>query len=176
VEREVVTDRRAAVAVDVRTRAGFESSVAPHWTVMAHFAARLVGAVDGDDVVQDALASAWRLRERFDPERGSVRTWLLTLVADQARKHYRRTARRLRVIATAGAPPTRDSQLERNVDLERAVQQLSPRQKLAVDLYYYLDLPVTEVAAVMGCADGTAKSTLADARTRLRAFLGDDDR
>jgi RNA polymerase sigma factor (sigma-70 family) len=174
VERDVVTDRQVAVHVDLRTRVGFESSVAAHWTVMAHFAARLVGPADGDDVVQDALTTAWRLRGRFDPARGSVRTWLLTLVADRARKHHRSTARRLRLISTPDAPPADDAQLERSLDLERAVVQLSPRQKLAVDLYYYLDLPIAEVATVMGCSEGTAKSTLADARTRLRTYLGDD--
>ena len=146
----------------------FAAWVRPHWTVMAHFATRLVGAVDSEDVLQDALAVAWRKRGRFDERRGPARSWLLALVADQARKAHRRTARRPRLVESSdpGGPSA-----EQRVDIERAVARLSPRQRIAVYLYYYLDLPVAEVAAVMGCAEGTAKSTLADARGRLHDYL-----
>jgi RNA polymerase sigma-70 factor (ECF subfamily) len=47
---------------------------------------------------------------------------------------------------------------------------------VAVNLYYYLGLPVAESAAVMGCTEGTVKSTLSAARSRLRELLGEDYR
>ncbi|TMK55831.1 MAG: RNA polymerase sigma factor, partial [Actinobacteria bacterium] len=50
---------------------------------------------------------------------------------------------------------------------------LPPRQRLAVELHYFVDLDVAETAAVMKCAEGTVKSTLADARERLRSILGE---
>lgn len=161
-------------AAPARTASAFEQWVAPHWTVMSRLAVRLVGPQESDDVVQDALALAWRTWSRFDPARGSARSWLLALVADQARKAHRWRLRRDRPVpltVTDSQPPT-----EPAVDIERALAGLSARQRLAVDLYYYLDLPVADVAAVMGCAEGTAKSTLADARSRLRDLLGDDFR
>ena len=52
---------------------------------------------------------------------------------------------------------------------------LGERQQLAVHLHYFLGLTVDEAAAVMDCTPGTVKSTLFDARSRLRAVLGDDD-
>jgi len=58
--------------------------------------------------------------------------------------------------------------------MERAVCRLPSRQRLAVELHYYLDLPIADVAQVMRCADGTVKSTLSDARARLRTLLGED--
>jgi MFS family permease len=57
---------------------------------MARLAARLGGGADRDDLVQEALTRAWRRRETFDPGRGTPRTWLLAIVADQARKARRR--------------------------------------------------------------------------------------
>ena len=137
---------------------------------MAHFASRLVGGVDSEDVVQEALAVAWRKRDQFDPSRGSARSWLLALVADHARKLRRRNVRRR---PPAIADQVLEPDVEPALDLERAVQRLSPRQKVAVDLYYFLDLTIADVAAVMGCTEGTAKSTLADARARLHEYLGD---
>jgi RNA polymerase sigma factor (sigma-70 family) len=159
---------------DLQRARAFEEWVRPHWSVMIRFAVRQVGVAEGEDVVQNALAVAWRKWSQFDPRRGSERSWLLAVVADQARKLRRRRLRRSRQMtqpaADAGPP------VERDIDLERAVQRLSGRQKLAVDLYYYLDLPISDVAAVMGCSQGTAKSTLADARFRLHEHLGDDFR
>jgi DNA-directed RNA polymerase specialized sigma24 family protein len=48
---------------------------------------------------------------------------------------------------------------------------LSRRQRLAVELHYFLGLPVSECATVMSCSEGTVKSTLSDARARLRLDL-----
>lgn len=61
------------------------------------------------------------------------------------------------------------------VVLERAIAQLPERQRLAVQLHYFVGLSVEETAAVMQWSAGTVKSTLFDARTRLRHLLGDDD-
>lgn len=62
----------------------------------------------------------------------------------------------------------------RDVDIERAIAGLTPRQRIAVELFYFLDLPVAEIAIVMACSPGTVKSTLSDARARLRDVLGGD--
>jgi RNA polymerase sigma-70 factor (ECF subfamily) len=40
-----------------------------------------------------------------------------------------------------------------------------------VDCFYYADLSIAETAAVMECSEGTVKSTLADARERLRSAI-----
>ena len=69
--------------------------------------------------------------------------------------------------------PARDAGVD--VDLERAIEQLAERQQLAVHLHYFVGLTVDETADVMRCSTGTVKSTLFDARTRLRALLGDTD-
>jgi RNA polymerase sigma factor (sigma-70 family) len=55
--------------------------------------------------------------------------------------------------------------------VERAIAGLSARQRLVVNLYYFVDLPVDEVARILGIAPGTVKSSLADARGRLREVL-----
>jgi RNA polymerase sigma-70 factor (ECF subfamily) len=57
------------------------------------------------------------------------------------------------------------------VDVERALGRLTRRQRLAVGCVYFVGLSIAETAAVMGCAEGTVKSTLADARARLRTLL-----
>jgi RNA polymerase sigma-70 factor (ECF subfamily) len=161
------------VAPDPSSTDGFTEWVAPHWSAMMHLASRLCGRSVGEDVLQEALTTAWRKRAKFDAERGSARNWLLALTADQARKAHRRSireARQLLIDTPAGAVSTPD----RDMDIEHAIGGLSHRQKLAVDLYYYLGLPVADVAYVMQCAEGTVKSTLADASARLRDDLGRD--
>jgi len=62
-----------------------------------------------------------------------------------------------------------------DIDLQRAIRVLPPRQREAVDLYYFVDLDVAAIAEVMGCAPGTVRATLHQARAALRAQIGDDD-
>ena len=163
------------VTPDLSSADGFSRWVAPHWPAMARLAARISDESAWEDVLQDALTTAWRKRDRFDAARGTARNWLLAIVADHGRKARRQSLRRKAGAVPASEPVSEDVP-ERDLDVERALRRLSPRQALAVDLHYYLGLRVADVAAVLGCAEGTAKSTLADARARLRAELGEDFR
>jgi RNA polymerase sigma-70 factor (ECF subfamily) len=150
---------------------GFATWVRPHLALMARLAARLAPDADRDDIVQEALARAWTKRRHYDPGRGTPAAWLLALTADQAGK----ARRRLRAVPApldANRHP-QPSGLSRDdaLDVERAVRALPRRQRLAVDCFYFAGLSVAETAAVMACAEGTVKSTLSDARARLRPLL-----
>jgi RNA polymerase sigma-70 factor (ECF subfamily) len=156
---------------------GFTAWLSPHWSAMARLAAR--SGSDPDDILADALADAWRKRAQFDPTRGSARSWLLAITADQRRKAWHRAAAllsRRTTLPDEGGPAAEHVDASTAVDLARALGRLSARQRLVVDLYYYLGLGVAEAAIVMRCSEGTVKSTLADARERLRRHLGEDYR
>lgn len=145
----------------------FEAWVRPHLRAMTHLAERLAPG-DGDDVVQDALTRAWRRWGTYDAGRGAARPWLLAIVADRARRT--RTRRRpTEPLLTEPAAPAREG----DAALEAALRRLPRRQREAVALHYFVGLPVAECAAAMGIAEGTVKSTLHDARRRLREELRD---
>ena len=59
--------------------------------------------------------------------------------------------------------------------MQHAIAGLPERQRLALVLRHYGDLPLDEIASAMGCALGTVKSTLHAAHARLQVDLGDDD-
>ena len=147
--------------------AAFADWVSPHLAVMASLAARLASDGERDDVVQEALLRAWKKRSQYDSMRGSLRTWLLAITADRARRS-RRSARPTGVLADLPMP---SRSVDERLDVEGAVSRLPPRQRLAVDCYYFVDLSIAETAAVMRCSPGTVKSTLADARHRLKELL-----
>jgi RNA polymerase sigma factor (sigma-70 family) len=152
----------------------FARWVEPHLTVLARYAGRQVAPADRDDVVQEALIRAWQRWSTYDESRGTAVAWLLGILADRCRRHRTRSRGGLVELVDRGSPaPEHD--LDLDLDLEHALTGLSRRQRTVVDLYYFTGLDVATVAEVMGCAPGTVKATLHQARARLRELLGDDD-
>jgi RNA polymerase sigma-70 factor (ECF subfamily) len=154
---------------DEEEAAEFCAWIDPHWSVMRRIAFRLGGSSGGEDVLQNALLAAWRHRGRYDPSRGSAAAWLTTLTVNEGRKAHRRRRR-----ASALLDVSNDADPLARIDLQRAIAALPERQALAVNLFYYADLPLRETATAMGCAEGTVKSTLAAARAALRLSLQED--
>lgn len=172
-DRSAIAPGESLVAEDkIATAEQFGDWVAPHWASMARLASRLSGPNEWEEVLQEALACAWRKRSRYDPDAGSPRNWLLALTSDQARKAARR-GRRHQNLALGEIPMTEPT-ADRDMDIEKALGRLSARQRLAITLHYFLDLPIADSAVVMDCSQGTVKSTLSDARARLRRELGKD--
>jgi RNA polymerase sigma-70 factor, ECF subfamily len=164
---ELVTEVSNAPAAAPDTAEAFAGWVRPHLAVMARLAARLAPGAERDDVVQEALVRAWQKRSQYDPHRGTPASWLLAITADRAR----RARRGRRPLAELSDVPARVRSTDDVLDVEYAVARLPRRQRMAVDCFYFAGLSVAETAAVMACSEGTVKSTLSDARRRLRPML-----
>jgi RNA polymerase sigma factor (sigma-70 family) len=154
----------------------FAEAVAPHLGVVAATAQRFASAGDWEDAAQEGLLAAWRHLDGYDPQRGTFRAWLVTIVLNEARRTHRRRAAHDRKVSALVRDLTERTASSgpgsvRLDAVEDAVARLPKRQRQVVVLHYFVDLAVDEVAQVLGLAPGTVKSTLFDARSRLRAAL-----
>lgn len=126
------------------------------------------------EVTQEAFIKAWRALPRFRGE-AALATWLTRLALNAARDHLRRQRARpvlLFLGAPSGAPGRESLQAAEDRDeLRRALDRLSPEARRIVALRYGRDLSLAEIAAILDCPEGTVKSRLHAALTRLRAIL-----
>jgi RNA polymerase sigma-70 factor (ECF subfamily) len=120
-----------------------------------------------EDAAQEAFARAFERWGRLRRE-----PWIVGWIVNTTLNILRRTGRRApefsREAQELGSPET---ELESALDLWRAIRELPKRQAQAVVLHYIIDLPVVQVADVMGCREGTAKAHLDRGRHRLARLL-----
>jgi RNA polymerase sigma-70 factor (ECF subfamily) len=142
---------------------------------------------DVEDVVEEAFWQAWRQAERFEVERGSVQTWLLTIARSRALDRLR-SRRRLRedplVDATdseadtsaptpaAPSDPLADAEhAERSQIVRAALADLPAEQREALELGYFGGLSQSEIAEQTGQPLGTIKTRMRLALQKLRERL-----
>lgn len=150
-------------------------------------ALRVLGnAGDVDDVVQDTFVEVWNRANQFDPDRGSLVTWVTTIAHHRAVDRLRRRGTR------PLAAPSTDSQqalelepsmiatpretAEQRQARERvmaALQALSQEHREAIELMYFDGLSQAEAAERLGQALGTFKSRVRAAMARLGTLLGE---
>jgi RNA polymerase sigma-70 factor (sigma-E family) len=150
----------------------FDELVAVRGPALRGYAYLLTGdAASAADLVQEALLRVFgRLRVGRDIEQleGYLRRAILNLYVDDRRRAKRwRETRHLLV-----EPDSQGEDLATTHAVRQALSDLSPKQRACVVLRYYEDLTVPEIADQLGCAEGTVKRHLADARSRLAAQLG----
>lgn len=164
--------------VDPHAFTGVVASVAPR----AHRWMRVAHGPDGaDDIVAEALLEAFRVRSSFDAGRGTVRSWFLGIVARVAHRHRRRSAVWMRTCerqargATQAQRPAGDIGAVQDgwlaPELAESLRRLPHSQREVLLLFALADLGYTEIAAVLGIADGTVRSRLNRARTTLATEL-----
>jgi RNA polymerase sigma-70 factor (ECF subfamily) len=131
-------------------------------------ALRVIGdARAAEDVSQDVFVTVWERPGAFDPDLGSLRTWLGTLAHRRSVDHVRREeARRRRAIKDAARPvstPDVEEMALALVTAERvraALDTLPDEQRHAIQLAYFGGKTYRQVAEVLGIPEGTAKSRL----------------
>jgi RNA polymerase sigma-70 factor (ECF subfamily) len=128
------------------------------------------GAWEAEDAAQDALLDVTRALESLrDPD--AVRAWALRIATRRALKAARRQ-RLLQLGRSVPAAPELAVEADtRTADLKRAFDRLPPRLRAVAVLRLYVGLSEQEASAVLGCAVGTVKSQLHEARRRLVAAL-----
>jgi RNA polymerase sigma-70 factor (ECF subfamily) len=144
----------------------------PRLVVLAH---GLAGQALAFDLAQEAMIVAfrrWDEVQNFDSASG----WVRGVCAHTAVSAVRRRLAEARAIARLRARPA-FHQAEGDADEEfwREVRRLPRRQAQVVGLHYALDMSVADVAAALGCAEGSVKAQLFKARRTLAARLAPDD-
>lgn len=122
-----------------------------------------------EDLVQAMFVQLYRRWRRVRP--GTVDAYARRILLNLFLAG-RRTAGREYVTASPPdqeSPPARDSHVR--LDVERALSELTPRQRAMVVLRFLEDLPVAEVASLLGVAEGTVKSQTSRGVEALRAAL-----
>lgn len=156
--------------------AGFEEFVAARWSALLHFARLLTGGSRhrAEDLLQEALVKLWAVWHKVAEEAPEpyVRRVLARAAARSARRRWwgERPTERLPDVAS-GADET--AAADDRTRLEAALALLPARQRAAVVLRYYQDLPETQVAEVLGCPVGTARSLVSRGVARLRTALAE---
>lgn len=131
-----------------------------------------------EEVTQEVFLRLWREPERFDPERGSMRSYLLTIThgkaVDELRSEMSRRAREDRVAAEEGGQVQFDHEVADMLLTQRvrdAISALPVAEQRAVELAYYGGHTYREVAEITGEPEGTTKSRIRSAMRRLHAEL-----
>jgi RNA polymerase sigma-70 factor (ECF subfamily) len=150
---------------------------------------RYVGNVaDAEDVVQDALLSAYKHLDQFRGQ-AQMSTWLVAIVSNCARMQLRRRPRQIhvslneqlgdeegqtlseRLVHRGPTPEEEYRKAELHEHLMQFVEQLSPPLRRAFQLRDLDGLSTSEAAHVLGVVDGTVKAQVARARAKLTRLV-----
>jgi RNA polymerase sigma-70 factor, ECF subfamily len=132
-----------------------------------------------EEVTQEVMLEVWRTAAKFDAERGSATSWVMTLAHGRAVDRVRsvqKDAERARRTAAADIPydmvtEAVESSLERE-RVRRCLGSLTELQRETVTLAYYRGYTYGQVASLLGVPTGTVKTRMRDALIRLRDCLG----
>jgi len=144
-------------------------------------AVRVLGdAGAAEDVVQEAFFNIWRQGTSYDTTRGTVRTWLLTVVhhraIDRIRSMRAKTRGDVAIDSMLSLQAKEDTWTTVSAGLERervraAVATLPPEQQQVVEMAYFAGLTQAEIAERVGIPLGTVKGRMRLAVAKLRDAL-----
>ena len=165
--------------------AAFEVFYDRHGGAAYSLAYRIVGErAVAEDVTQEAFISIWRSGARFDQARGSVRSWMLSIVRNRAIDVLRSKAGRAPKLsfdddAILEARPseefTDEEALRRETaqELRGALGELPNDQSKVIELAYFAGFSHSEIAEVLGVPLGTVKGRMRLGLEKIRGQLAE---
>jgi len=146
---------------------------AAHSGELYGFAMRSLGDSGlAEEAVQETFVRAWRAGERFDPEIGSLRTWLFAILRNVVIDLSRARAARPRV-AEGGVEPAVEP-LEQALlawQVEEALRRIGEDHRRVLLETHFRGRPYNEVAAELGVPEGTVKSRVYYGLKAMRVAL-----
>jgi RNA polymerase sigma-70 factor (ECF subfamily) len=138
----------------------FEQLLAPVLDPAFRFAMTMLNdRTAAEDALQEAALNAWRHIHRFHSG-AEFRPWFLAIVANQCRTTRRARWWHVQRFAEIVWRPARDDRWAEHIDLDAALDRLPPHHLKVLSLYYHLDLPIEEVARMLGCSEPAARQRI----------------
>jgi RNA polymerase sigma-70 factor, ECF subfamily len=130
---------------------------------------------DAEEVVQETFIEVWQRASRYQPERGSLSTWILSIARSRAIDKIRNTKARQSALERSQRQPMipkEQSESERDQAQVRAhLMQLPEEQRTALELAYFHGLSQNEIAEKTSTPLGTVKTRVRLATSRLAELL-----
>ncbi|HEY5427964.1 MAG TPA: sigma-70 family RNA polymerase sigma factor [Solirubrobacteraceae bacterium] len=152
-----------------------------HHVVAFSLAGRIVGSRDqAQDVVHEAFLTLWHDAGRYDPTRGPVRTWLMSIVHDRGLDTLRRLSIRERLhpdAAVRAIAPTESDLTSATPDaretpaMRAALQALPEQERRIIELAYYDGWTQSEIADMLKLPLDTIRRSARAGLLRLRETL-----
>jgi RNA polymerase sigma-70 factor, ECF subfamily len=162
----------------------FEAIYDRHGSAAFSLAYRIAGnRTAAEDIVQEAFLAVWRSSVRYQPERGSLRSWLLSVVHNRAIDFLRRSlVHSRRQVAADGleerkaAPELTDVEAFRRQEaltVRSAMERLPSDQLRVLELAYFGGFTHSQIAELLGEPLGTVKGRMRLALEKMRDGLGE---
>ena len=188
-EVQIGSEPRLEVRIQEKETREIEDVLSRYLPSFHRRAYRYLGnAADAEDAVQDALLSAYKHLDQFKGQ-AQMSTWLTAIVSNSARMQLRSRPRQIHVSLDEPvgeeqeysvsdrlsdhrpSPEDECQKSELHEHLMRFVAELSPPLRKTFQLRDLDGLTTSEVANILGVADGTVKAQLARARTKLKRLM-----
>jgi RNA polymerase sigma-70 factor (ECF subfamily) len=163
----------------------FDVLVARHRVAITSLARSACGPDLAEEVAQSAFVSLWQHRDKYVADRGSVRSWLLTIVRNRGIDLMRSRASRQRLVVAADPhgwmvavadevaadeePHMAVERAESDAAMSRLLSELPPAQRAVIELAYLDGMSQQQIARVLGIPLGTVKGRLRLGLGKLRA-------
>lgn len=162
------------------SEAALEETYRRHGDAVFGLALRVLhDRVLAEDVTQDVFLSLWRKPERFDPNRGKLRTFLLTMAhsraVDRVRSEQSRRSREERehLKVVHSTPSIEDEVIDMHMaeHVRRALDTLTVDERRAIELAYFGGQSYRQVAVTLEQPEGTVKSRIRSGMKQLGRVL-----
>ncbi|PZO36255.1 MAG: RNA polymerase subunit sigma [Shackletoniella antarctica] len=140
----------------------------------------LANPAEAEDLTQEVFVNFWQ-RRQYNPDRGSIGSFLATYTRSRAIDRLRSSSRRATILqrfkrigeaSSFSASPVDHATLqERSQHLRTALDQIPPAEREVLEIAYFQGLSQAEIAAQTGIPLGTVKSRCRQGLLRLRALL-----
>ena len=138
---------------------------------------------DAEDALQEAWLQVWKSAASYEPRRGTVAGWLLTVARTRALDRYRSLASRGRAESRVDPEPQSKpfepsfsaALGELGERVRNALAELQPRQREVLEIAYFEGLSQSEIAERLGAPLGTVKSWTRQGLLRLRELLPQEE-
>ena len=173
------SDRQLVTAMAAGDPHALQSLSLRYGRMLTALAWRFLGdEADAEELVADVLWQAWSEAKSYDPARGSVTAWLVTMARSRAIDRLR--AKRSRQPQPGADPPAENPPPDPAVEVDEAqraqvvrtaVARLDSGERTALELAYFSDLSQSQIAERLGIPLGTVKTRIRGAMIKLREAL-----
>ena len=171
-----------AAVLEPAVQATFDETLARFGAEIYRFALHLTrNRTDADDLYQETALKAYRAWDRL-PCDANHRAWLYRIASNTFLSDKRKTSRLRSLDADEGvesipaASRDDDGRLDAGNllrEVERFIEALPPKQRIALVQRKYLDIGYPEIAATLGCTEEAARRSVHEALRKLRERFGD---